>query len=196
MSLSFLNRRDSVVSVAILLLVILLSVSFLVTPLLAQYEKYQFELSKDARVLQQLGAVVQSKEELQQAYQVFETQKLSSWLYNLNDPAAVALDIQRRVSTEIAKNSGQLRTISPMPTKREDDYLLVGVQVHFTASLEAVMQMLKVLETDKPLLTVESLRLTPIAYRPRADEPDKQLVDVQMSVATFVRSEFSKGEEP
>lgn len=196
MNLGFLNRRDSVVSVAILLLVILLSVSFLVTPLMAQYEKYQFELSKDARVLQQLGAVVQSKEELQQAYQVFETQELSSWLYNLNDPAATALDIQRRVSTEIAKSSGQLRTISPMPTKRKDDYLLVGVQVHFTASLEAVMQMLKVLETDKPLLTVESLRLTPIAYRPRADEPDKQLVDVQMSVATFVRSEFSKGDEP
>lgn len=189
-----LTHRDSLVSVAILLLMVSVVASFIISPLLHQYERYQFELAKDARLLQQLGAVAESKQELQQTFQTFEAQNFSNWLYDLSDPAAVALDVQRRVSAEIAKNSGQLRTISPAPTKRKDEYLLVGVQVHFTADFADVMQILEVLETDKPLLAVEKLRLTPIAFRARAGELGRQQLDVQMTVTTFVRAEFAQGD--
>lgn len=195
MKARLLNHRDSLISVALLLLVILVVASFIVSPLMKQYEQYQLELTKDARLLQQLGAVAESKQELQQTFQMFETQELSSWLYDLAEPAAVALDVQRRVSAEIAKNSGQLRTISPMPTKRKDDYLLVGVQVNFTADYESVLQILKALETDKPLLAIDTLRLAPIAYRARAGELERQQLNVQMTVTTFVRVEFTQGGE-
>lgn len=195
MKARLLNHRDSLISVALLLLVVLVVASFIVSPLMKQYEQYQLELTKDARLLQKLGAVAESKQELQQTFQMFETQELSSWLYDLAEPAAVALDVQRRVSAEIAKNSGQLRTISPMPTKRKDDYLLVGVQVNFTADYESVLQILKALETDKPLLAIDTLRLAPIAYRARAGELERQQLNVQMTVTTFVRVEFTQGGE-
>lgn len=195
MKARLLNHRDSLISVALLLLILLVAASFIVSPLVSQYEQYQLELTKDARLLQQLGAVAESKQELQQAFQMFETQELSSWLYDLEEPAAVALDVQRRVSAEVAKNSGQLRTISPMPTKRKDDYLLVGVQVNFTADYESVLQILKALETDKPLLAIDTLRLAPIAYRARAGELERQQLNVQMTVTTFVRVEFTQGGE-
>ena len=195
MKARLLNHRDSLISVALLLLILLVAASFIVSPLVSQYEQYQLELTKDARLLQQLGAVAESKQELQQAFQMFETQELSSWLYDLEEPAAVALDVQRRVSAEVAKNSGQLRTISPMPTKRKDDYLLVGVQVNFTADYESVLQILKELETDKPLLAIDTLRFAPIAYRARAGELERQQLNVQMSVTTFVRAEFTQGGE-
>lgn len=195
MKTRLLSRRDSVVSVAILLLVLLIVAFFAVSPLFNQYERYQLELAKDARLLQQLGAVADSRQELQQTYQAFEAQELSNWLYDLEEPSAVALDVQRRVSAEIAKNSGQLRTISPSPVRRQNEYLLVGVQVHFTASFEAVMQILEELETDKPLLTVDRLRLTPINHRVRAGELERQELDVQMTVATFVRAEPVQGGE-
>jgi len=193
MKARLLNHRDSLISVALLLLVVLVVASFIVSPLMKQYEQYQLELTKDARLLQKLGAVAESKQELQQTFQMFETQELSSWLYDLAEPAAVALDVQRRVSAEVAKNSGQLRTISPMPTKRKDDYLLVGVQVNFTADYESVLQILKALETDKPLLAIDTLRLAPIAYRARAGELERQQLNVQMTVTTFVRVEFTQG---
>lgn len=195
MKARLLNHRDSLISVALLLLVVLVVASFIVSPLMKQYEQYQLELTKDARLLQKLGAVAESKQELQQTFQMFETQELSSWLYDLAEPAAVALDVQRRVSAEVAKNSGQLRTISPMPTKRKDDYLLVGVQVNFTADYESVLQILKALETDKPLLAIDTLRLAPIAYRARAGELERQQLNVQMTVTTFVRVEFTQGGE-
>lgn len=195
MKARLLNHRDSLISVALLLLVVLVVASFIVSPLMKQYEQYQLELTKDARLLQKLGAVAESKQELQQTFQMFETQELSSWLYDLAEPAAVALDVQRRVSAEIAKNSGQLRTISPMPTKRKDDYLLVGVQVNFTADYESVLQILKALETDKPLLAIDTLRLAPIAYRARTAELERQQLNVQMTVTTFVRVEFTQGGE-
>jgi len=188
-----LSRRDSLVSLAILLLVVLIVAVSVVSPLLNQYERYQYELAKDARLLQQSGAVAKSKEELQQAYQAFEAQKLSGWLYDLKEPAAVALDVQRRVSAELAKNSGQLRTISLMPAKRKGEYLLVGVQVHFTADFDAVLQILEALETEKPLLAVDRLRLSPVVYRARAGEIERQQLDVQMTVATFVRAELEQG---
>ena len=194
MKARFLTHRDSLISVAILLLVVVVVASFIVSPLVNQYERYQFELAKDARLLQQLGAVAESKQDLQQTFQTFETQNLSSWLYDLADPAAVVLDVQRRVSAEVAKSSGQIRTISPMPIKRKDEYLLVGVQVHFTADFSAVMQVLEALEADKPLLAVERLRLAPIAYRPRAGELERQQLDVQMTVTTFVRGEIVQGD--
>lgn len=190
-----LRRRDSLVSIAILFLVVLIAVTLIVSPLLNQYERYQFELSKDARILQQLGAVANSRQDLQQTYEVFEVQELSNGLYDLKEPAAVALDVQRRVSTEVAKIGGQLRTISPMPTKRKDQYLLVGVQVQFSASYAAVMQVLDELMADKPLLTIDRLRLAPIAYRARAGELERQQLDVQMTVATFVRAEPMQGGE-
>lgn len=195
MKTRLLSRRDSVVSVAILLVVLLIVAFFAVSPLLNQYERYQLELAKDARLLQQLGAVADSRQGLQQTYQAFETQKLSDWLYGLMEPTAVALDVQRRVSAEITKNNGQLRTISPAPTKRKNEYLLVGVQVHFTASFEAVMQIVKELEINKPLLTIDRLRLTPINYRVRAGELERQELDVQMTVTTFVRAELEQGGE-
>ena len=194
MKARFLTHRDSLISAAILLLVVVVVASFIVSPLVNQYERYQFELAKDARLLQQLGAVAESKQDLQQTFQTFETQNLSSWLYDLADPAAVVLDVQRRVSAEVAKSSGQIRTISPMPIKRKDEYLLVGVQVHFTADFSAVMQVLEALEADKPLLAVERLRLAPIAYRPRAGELERQQLDVQMTVTTFVRGEIVQGD--
>lgn len=194
MKARFLTHRDSLISAAILLLVVVVVASFIVSPLVNQYERYQFELAKDARLLQQLGAVAESKQDLQQTFQTFETQNLSSWLYDLADPAAVVLDVQRRVSGEVAKSSGQIRTISPMPIKRKDEYLLVGVQVHFTADFSAVMQILEALEADKPLLAVERLRLAPIAYRPRAGELERQQLDVQMTVTTFVRGEIVQGD--
>lgn len=195
MKARLLTQRDSLISIAILLLVVLVVTFFIVSPLFNQYKRYHFELAKDARLLQQLGAVAESKQELQQTFQIFEAQKFSNWLYDLADSTAVALDVQRRVSSEITKKNGQLRTISPVPTKRKDDYLLVGVQVHFTASFEAVMQILEQLETDKPLLVIEKLRLVPIAYRRRAGELERQELDVQITVATYVGVEFSKGGE-
>lgn len=193
MKARLLNHRSSLISVAVLVLFFVFVASFLTAPLFNQYEKYQLEMAKDARLLQQLGAVVESKEELQQAYQAFETQKLSSWLYRLGDFSAVALDVQRRVSAEIAKNSAQLRTISPMPPRRKDDYFLVGVQVHFSSSLEGLIKILAVLEEDKPLLAIEKLRLSPIVSRVRQGEQDVQLLDVQMTVTTFVQTDLSQG---
>lgn len=188
------NKRDGVISLLVLIAVFLFAMMLFLSPVLSQTERYRAELAKDARVVQQLRALDTARDSLESTFQEYQSRDLQSWVYSKESSDSVTLDIQRRVSAELTNASAQVRSVSPLPVKVQDGYATVGVQVNFSASMAALMQALKALEQEKPLLVIDGIRISPIQVRrPRRGEQAEQLVSVQMTVLTFLVAENSSG---
>ena len=187
------NKRDGIISLIVLIAVFLLAIIFILNPVVSQAERYRAELAKDARVLQQLRAINNARDALDSTFEEYQNRDLQSWVYSQTRTDAVTLDIQRRVSTELANASAQVQSVSPLPVKMQDGYSMVGVQVNFSASMPALMQALTTLEQEKPLLIIDNVRISPSRTRRlRRDELPEQLVGVQMTVQTFLLSANSE----
>ncbi len=190
----WMNQRDGVISVLVLVAIFLLTLIFILGPVISQKERYRVELTRDARILQQLRALDNARDDLSSRFQEYQDRDLQSWVYSHTGADTVTLDIQRRVSAELANADAQVRTISPLPMKLEKGYLTVGVQVDFSASIPALMQVLRALEQGKPLLLMGNMSIRPIQIRVRRDEVAQQLVSVQMTVQTFLVPASNEGE--
>ena len=187
------TKRDGIISLIVLIAVFLLAIIFILNPVVSQAERYRAELAKDARVLQQLRAINNARDALDSTFEEYQNRDLQSWVYSQTRADAVTLDIQRRVSTELANASAEVRSVSPLPVKMQDGYSMVGVQVNFSASMPALMQALTTLEQEKPLLIIDNVRISPSRTRRlRRDELLEQLVGVQMTVQTFLMSANSE----
>jgi len=187
------NKRDGIISLIVLIAVFLLTIIFILNPVVSQAERYRAELAKDARVLQQLRAINNARDALDSTFEEYQNRDLQSWVYSQTRTDAVTLDIQRRVSTELANASAQVQSVSPLPVKMQDGYSMVGVQVNFSASMPALMQALTTLEQEKPLLIIDNVRISPSRTRRlRRGELPEQLVGVQMTVQTFLMSANSE----
>lgn len=190
----WIHKRDGVISLMVLIAAFLFVISLMLSPVFNQTERYRAELAKDARILQQLRAINNARDALDSTFQEYQSRDLQSWVYSQTDADAVTLDIQRRVSTELANATAQVRSVSPLPVKVQNNYSTAGVQVNFAASMPALMQALKALEQEKPLLIIDNIRISPSrARRLRRGEVAEQQVDVQMTVLTFLVSENSEG---
>ena len=187
------SKRDGIISLIVLIAVFLLAIIFILNPVVSQGERYRAELAKDARVLQQLRAINNARDALDSTFEEYQNRDLQSWVYSQTRADAVTLDIQRRVSTELANASAEVRSVSPLPVKMQDGYSMVGVQVNFSASMPALMQALTTLEQEKPLLIIDNVRISPSRTRRlRRGELPEQLVGVQMTVQTFLMSANSE----
>lgn len=187
------TKRDGIISLIVLIAVFLLAMIFILNPVVSQAERYRAELAKDARVLQQLRAINNARDALDSTFEEYQNRDLQSWVYSQTRADAVTLDIQRRVSTELANASAEVRSVSPLPVKMQDGYSMVGVQVNFSASMPALMQALTTLEQEKPLLIIDNVRISPSRTRRlRRGELPEQLVGVQMTVQTFLMSANSE----
>lgn len=188
------NKRDGIISLMVLVAVSIFVLAIILNPVVSQTEHYRAELTKDARILQQLRALDNARDALELTFQEYQNRDLQSWVYSKESSDAVTLDIQRRVSAELATASAQVRSVSSLPVKRQDGYSTVGVQVNFSASMAALMQVLNALEQEKPLLIIDSIRISPAqTRRTRTGEQPEQLVGVQMTVLTFLMTESSSG---
>lgn len=190
----WLNQRDGIISLLVLAAMFLFAIVLILNPAFSQTERYRAELVKDARILQQLRAIDNARDALDSTFQEYQSRDLQSWVYSQARADTVTLDIQRRVSTQLANASAQVMSVSPLPAKLQDGYSTVGVQVSFSASMSALMQTLTALEQEKPLLIIDNVRITPShPPRLRIGEKAEQLVGVQMTVYTFLGSENYEG---
>lgn len=190
----WMQKRDGVIALAVLVVVFLLLAILVLDPVFSQVERYRAELRKDARILQQLRALDVARDDLESTFKEYENKNLQTWVYSQERADTVMLDIQRRVSTELTNASAQVRSVSSLPVKIQSGYSTVGVQVNFFASMPALMKVLYTLEQDKPLLVLDNIRITPAQIRrARSGEQQEQSVDVQMTVLTFLMVEDNLG---
>lgn len=193
----WLYKRDGVISLAVLLGVLGLVFLLLLDPVLGQVQRYRSELAKDARLVQEMRGIVAMRDELQANFTAYQEQGLEGWVYSGGSVNNTVLDIQRRVTDQLTLASAQVSSVSPVTAKRQDEYLLVGVEVRFTAGMRTLMEVLQALEQERPLLLVNNLRITPQAQRrTRQGVVPEQLISVQMTVQTYLVPEPEQAQNP
>lgn len=190
--MSFLNalyrdKRESLISVVVLLLVLLLAGFLVMEPLLRSADRYRAELRKDARVLQELRAIEVVQDEIKQAQQSYEERNLQNWAYVGKSIDEVSLDIQKRITAWFA--GVQVQRTTPFSRVLDEAHMAVGVDVQFSASLEELVNVLGEIEQGRPLLMVERMRINPLQQHrgfDNANEGMEQRVNVHMLVQTYI----------
>lgn len=181
------RQRDGIISLTVLVGIFIFILMLALEPLFTHIESYRVELAKDARILQQLRALDGARDNLEAAFAEYQEKGLQDWVYSKQRPDAVTLDIQRHVSAELANTDAQVSSISSLSVKLQDGYSTVGVQVNFTSSMLALLEVLEVLEQSKPLLVLDSIRISPVRQTQSRDGVlSEQSVSVQMTVFTFL----------
>lgn len=179
------NKRDGLVSLAILLGAVLVLLVLLLGPVLYQADRYRVELRRDARVLQELRAIEAVRDEIEMVREAYQQRNLHDWMYASHNPDEVTLDVQRKVTGWLA--GAEVQRITPVINRTGGEYVSVGVHVQFMAGLGQLVDFVRAIEQSRPLLMVESMRLTPQAQRRNRDGSEwPQVVSVQMTVQTYV----------
>ena len=179
------DKKEGLISWLALLGLLLVVFLLLLGPVLHHADRYRFELGRDARVLQQLRAIEAVQDEITQVQQDYQERGLQGWVYTGQDASEISLDVQRRVSDWLSVT--QVQRITPVRAKAENNYEGLGVQVHFTSSMEELLEVIQQVEQSRPLLVVEQMRVSPVAQRRTRNQPEPpQRVNVQMTIHTYV----------
>lgn len=179
------QKKEGLISLAVLILVLLGLVAILLGPIFYHADRYRSELRKDARILQELRAIEAVQDEINQVQQSYQERNLEGWVYVGRKAGEVSLDVQRKVSDWLSGT--QVQRVTPVTAKMGDGYMSVGVQVQFVASLEQLLAVAQNIEESRPLLVVEQMRVAPLAQRRGRNQPEPpQRVTVQMIVQTYV----------
>lgn len=182
------EKKEGLVSLAILLALILVLIVLLVTPTFYYVERYRAELRKDERVLLELRAIEAAQADIRDAQQRFAERGLLDWVYSGLTVEEAKLDVQRRVSEWLADT--QVQRITPVTTSTTTAYVGVGVHAQFTATIEELLELAQHIEEARPVLLVERMRMGAVAQRQARNQPSPaQRVTVQMTVLTFIESE-------
>lgn len=186
----WIHKRDGIISLAVVVAFFLILFALALTPVLNQVATYRAELARDARILQQLRAVDSARNNLEAVFTEYQDKNLQALVYGQERADKVTLDIQRRVSAELAAASAPVKSVSPLRERIQNEYSVVGVQVEFAASMPSLMQVLTRLEQDKPLLVIDSMVLSPVRVRRAGEQAlPEQAVDVKMTVVAFLKPE-------
>ena len=191
-----LNRHHALVSWGLLVLLLLLLLGLYAGALADRHERYRFELLRDGRTLQQLQSLEASREQLQAANQEYQVNKLGQWVFpSGQDAQSVSLSIQRSVSDALGASNASIRSIAPLSLPPRDGVLVVGVQAQFAAGLDEIQQVVRRLEAARPMLAIENLRMVAAVQRSVARGPAPQVLQVSMSVVSYLPAPTSGSAE-
>lgn len=190
-----LNKHRALVSWGALAALILLLLSLLATPLLEQHDRYRLELFNDGRTLQRLQSVARGRHELEAAALKFQERGLAEWVFPADqEPDTVVLTIQKRVTEILSTAKVNIRSIAPVSAPTNDGYVVAGVRVQFNSSLEALLECLRAIESNRPLLIVDELRMVPAVSRITPNAPQPQAVEAVITIATYLPIAATAGE--
>ncbi len=100
-------------------------------------------------------------------------------------PTLAAAELQNRLGEIIRGAGGKTTSTQTLASKSEGAFIRVAVRVRFTASTEGLRQILHTVESEKPLLIIDSLKIRPM--RGRRDPKTRQFVPVdQLNVDMLV----------
>lgn len=182
------EKKEGLLSLAVLLALVLVLIGLLLPPTLYHAERYRAELRKDARILQELRAIEAAQAEISDAQASFEERGLLEWVYSGLSADEVKLDVQRRVSDWLTGT--RVQRITPVTTRTAGAYVGVGVQAQFTSTIDELLDVIRQIEEARPLLVIERMRITPLVQRRARNQPEPpQRVTVQVTVLTFIDGE-------
>lgn len=179
-------------AVGLLLLVVSALVFAVFLPListgLAYHEEKNDLLFRLQRQQTIAGREAQVAAALEQVRQQFAEQ---GYFSTSTTEALASAELQNIVKTAVADAGGQLTSTQGLPGKQTDGFFRVAVKVRMTGSMEALVGVLRGIETAVPVLLVDQLDINPVRgarnRKTNKVEPSDQL-NVSFQVVSFLRS--------
>lgn len=163
--------------------------------LVAQYRYYQSHLEQQQGRLVQLERMAAIQEPVQQLIaKIQQDRNIDSQYLPQSAPALAAADLQQRMKTAIEAAGGTLQSTQPLPPTEDGDAIRVAVTVSATGDVGMLQKVLYDIESQTPLLFVDSLEISARETRPRL--PNGQFasyVRIQLSAQFEVSGYLRKG---
>jgi len=98
--------------------------------------------------------------------------------------------LQKRITDIVAHAGGDLNSIQVLPIQEENDLLRVAVKIRLYGNMEMLRNILYTINTEKPLMIINSLNVVPSAKRrnPRTRQMESTPnVIINLEVAGYMR---------
>ncbi len=163
----------------------------MVRPLVNLHEDLDTAQARTADLITRFSRISDRAGDFQAALQDLQRREASSGLYltGTTEPVAAAA-LQTRLSAEIRKNGGEIRTLQALPATEDGGFKRIVVSVRFTTVIASFPQILHALESAEPLLFVDNIEITtrPVAPRGGVIAPEPPLL-VRIDLSGYLRPE-------
>lgn len=161
--------------------------------LIARYRFYQINQEQLQDRLEQLKRTAEIRPQLEALIGRIQQDRIASDQYlQQPSPALAAADLQQRVKTVVETAGGNLQSIQVLPTTEEGNLVKIAVGATITGDAESPQKILYGLESQTPLLFVDSLDIAARELRPRL--PNGRVADylrvqltMQLEVSGYLR---------
>lgn len=174
-----------------LLAAVVLAVQFLVvSPLVSRNQAADQAIAEAAEMVARLERIAAMRGQLEtQLSALSERQTGQRYYLSEHTDALAGAALQRRVKATIERNGGKIRSIQALPGEEQGELQRVGVRVQLMADIEALYRLLHRLESEPPLLFVESFTAQSRidVRRGRRRNGDDQGLLVNLEVAGYLQ---------
>lgn len=146
--------------------------AIVVAPVLASYEDTRTRLHQQEELLSRYLAVAGGRDRLERRVQEVSARQSASGAFIQGKTQALATAaLQDRVRSVMQKAGGDVRSTQSLPAENVEGLTRVGLRVQMLATIREVREILRELETGRPLLFVEELELRGRLQRGEDGEP-------------------------
>lgn len=166
-------------AVALLVLAVAIFWGLVVSPLRARLADLDDRIEQERGILGRLSAIASDQAGARELDRRTKA-ALASGLFLDGESEAIKLaSLQSRLSEIIAANGTKLRSARNLPPRERNDVRLLGVQLQLSAPIEQLQKILLTIEEQKPLMLIDSLQITPLAF---SNEEERGMLDARMDV--------------
>ncbi|MCQ8105039.1 type II secretion system protein GspM [Methylomonas sp. SURF-2] len=185
-------RLQRWLAVGLLLLVVSASVFAVFLPLISAGLSYREQKNDLLFQLQRQQTIAGREAQVADALEAIKQQVAEQGYFSTSTTEALAsAELQNIVKTAVADAGGQLTSTQGLPGKAGDGFFRVAVKVRMTGSMEALVGVLRGIESAVPVLIVDQLDINPVRgarnRKTNKIEPSDQL-NISFQVVSFLRS--------
>lgn len=169
MHLSLTIRRT--LAVALLVAVVLAAWSLLVEPMIAEYRNQSLSAEQNAALLQGYRRVSAGRDQVEAAGLRLRREPSSGGHFLKGDSVDLAAaELQNDVKELITANGGSLKSMTPIPSRDQENFAKVAIRVIMLGETETLQSVLHALESADPYLFVERLDVSARRGRRRRED--------------------------
>lgn len=178
------------VAVLLLLLAITGAVAAILWPLGTEIASTQRHATSLMQQLEHTRRVIQNRSLLRQRLAQLKRMDLGGSYYLHGDtPALATARLQEHLKQLVEQQGGTLISAQTLPAKEVDGAVSVGLKVHMTASLDALLRVCHTLEMGRPMLFTNSIAITvnPSVRAANPEHPAPQFLDARIELVGYMR---------
>jgi len=171
-----------IAAVAILAVLLISVYSLLISPTLSSWQNQRDELENLSAKLLRYKELIATGEDINRQHDMLKSQLFESNILSKNAPSAViAADIQSQIGKIITDLGGIILSTSELPVLEKPPMIRAGVHVNFEGDLPTMVNLLKAIESSKPLMLTDNITI----HRPDIQQPDTVVTKLAIGIDVY-----------